>query len=424
MNMKSMESLNARQEEAAAERQKADIGRRRPTIPIGIVTTRLGQLKTLTDDNGSIVRYNQGNNSRQGGDGTSKDGFVIPASRSTIFLHATPPKSRDKVDSSLGTDHLLMGRQTSHLRSMPGPRASKSYDVLNSLSAAAAIELPSRTFNDTVPSPTSRQDEAARPMSHGEYASYWVDGDGVQNESSRAHDSDTSQTPTGDSEAPSSSIAQQQPRYRSDGRRINHDDGSYSRSSESQIQPTPASSRSVPRAKTLSSLTLKQHARRCICCIARQPTMRRQTVAAVSSAHVESYSSSHSGSSTATRVTIVSNVKSPENLAAEEDLRPAALQPRRSKETMDAISLKTRSSDPYAGHRLMRPHPHQPLPEVESWPKLRQVPESSNKKPNNEGDETPWGRDVLRKVSKPAVGKSEVYRKPTAKPEWIANLKK
>lgn len=91
---------------------------------------------------------------------------------------------------------------------------------------------------------------------------------------------------------------------------------------------------------------------------------------------------------------------------------------------MDAISLKTRSSDPYAGRRLMRPHPHQPLPEVESWPKLRQVPESSNDKPNTEGDETPWGRDVLQKVSKPAVGKPEVYRKPTAKPEWIANLKK
>ncbi|PQK12306.1 hypothetical protein BB8028_0003g09230 [Beauveria bassiana] len=117
-------------------------------------------------------------------------------------------------------------------------------------------------------------------------------------------------------------------------------------------------------------------------------------------------------------------MRSPENLAAEEDLRPAALQPRRSKETMDAISLKTRSSDPYAGHRLMRPHPHQPLPEIESWPKLRQIPESSNNKPNKEGDETPWGRDVLRKVSKPAVGKPEVDRKPIAKPEWVANLKK
>ncbi len=454
--MKSSESPGARQETipAGTAGSQADIGRRRPTIPSGIVTTRLGQLKTRTDENGSIIRYNHGNKSRWG---SANGGFVIPASRSTVFLHATPPRSLDKMSSPLGVDRLLMKKRTGPLKFILGPRISKSYDVLSS-HAAAATELPNQPFHETMPEQILHDEEATQPKAAYVYANYWANGDGVRDDSSGAHvchscgewisfqepcgscghafcsrctadveeDSNTSPIPTGNSEAPSSSTAPQQPSDQSDEQGNNYDAENYPWSNESRNQTTSMSSstRSVPRAKTLSSLFLNQPARHCICCIARQPIRRRQTVAAMPGAHTKVYSSSYSGSSTATHATVVSNPRLPEDLIPEEDLRPAALQPRRSTEAKHAIPLKTTSSDPYIGRRLLRPHPHQPSPEIEDWPKLRQVPVSSNARPNVESDERPWGRDALRKVSKPAIGEPEVYQKPVPKPEWVANLKK
>lgn len=435
--------------------QRADIGRRRPTIPSGIVTTRLGQLKTLTDDNGSIIRYSYGQNSRQG---SAKDGFVIPASRSTVFLHATPPRSQDKRDSSPGDDRLRLRKRTSHFKPIIGPRISKSYDVLSSRGTATTTETLTQPLHETTPESMLHNAEAMQPTTTDMYANYWVNGDGIRDESSGAHvchscgewitfqepcascghafcsrctadieeDSDTSQVPTVNSGAPSSSTAPQQPSDQSHDRQNNYDAENYPWSNESPDHTTSmsSSSRSAPRAKALPKISVNQPARHCICCIARQPITRRQTVAAMPGANTQIYSSSYSGSSTATHATTVSHLRLPENPIAEEDLRPAALQPRRSEEAKSAIPLKTGSSDPYAGRRLLRPHPHEPSPEVETWPKLRQVPEPSIQKPNAGSETRPWGRDTLRKVSKPATGEPEIYEKPVTKPEWVANLKK
>lgn len=439
----------------AAGKQRADIGRRRPTIPSGIVTTRLGQLKTLTDGNGSIIRYSYGHNTKQD---SAKDGFVIPASRSTVFLHATPPLSRDLRDNSPVFDQALMRKRTNHLKSIIGPRISKSYNASSSRGTAATTEISNHPFRTTMPESRLHDAEAIKPMTTDVYANYWVNGDGIRDESSGAHichscgewitfqepctscghafcsrctadieeGSDTSQIPTVNSEVPSSSGAPPQPSDQSDDRQNNYDAENYAWSNESPDHTTSksSSSQSAPRAKTLPSLSTKQPAHRCICCIARQPITRRQTVAAMPGANTQNYSSSYSGSSTATHATVVSHSRMPENLIAEEDLRPAALQTRRSAEAKSAIPLKTGSSDPYAGRRLLRPHPHEPLPEVETWPKLRQVPESSIQKANAGSDARLWGRDTLRKVSKPPTGESEIYERPVTKPEWVANLKK
>lgn len=455
--MKSPDSAVVRQRQATPTgSQRVNVGRRRPTIPTGIVTTRLGQLKTLNDDNGSIIRYKYGNGSSHGRGGRAKGGLVIPASRSTFSLRETP-RSRDESDSPPDADRSLKKRQAGGSKFAFGPRAVKSQDGLVSHAPASTTEHQRRPLHDTTCRQILCDERAAQPTTPGEYASYWVNSDGALDDSLGTHlchscgewisvkapcascghafcsrctadlegDSSTSQTPTGNSEVPSSSSAPQQPSDQSEDRENNEDaeNDPWSSGSQKQVTSMSSSSRTVPRAKTLSSLFLKRPARHCICCIARQPA-RRQTVAALPGAGEADLSSTYSGSSTATHTTARSNMRRPETpIAEEEDLRPAALQPRRSTEARNAIPLKTRSSDPYFGLRAMRPHPHPPSPETENWPKLRQVPVSSNARPNTPSEETPW-RSVLRKVSRPATGEPDVYQKPTTKPEWVANLRK
>ncbi|KAJ6789891.1 hypothetical protein PWT90_06337 [Aphanocladium album] len=453
--MNSSGSPHGRREISASGIHSIDIGRRKPTIPTGIVTTRLGQLKTLTDDNGSIICYNHGDISHRG---RGKGGFVIPASRSTVFLHATPPRSHIGMDSSPDESRLLRKTQSSYLKLNPDPRTYQSHDILASRTTSATTGQRDNPFED--PNNQFVKDEKIIAMltMDEDRARHWVNGDGVQDQNSGIHichscgewisfqepcascghafcsrciadieeHSSTSQVPTRTSEAPSSSTTFQQRSSQSDDRRAADDAENYPWSSDSRHQTTSmsSSSRSVPRAKTLSSLSMNQPARHCICCIARQPTTRRQTVAVMATTNAQTYSSSYSGSSTATHATAVSNLRLPDNVITEEALRPAALQPRRSAEPKRAVPLKTKSSDPYVGRRLLRPHPQQPEPDAEDWPKLRQVPESSNTRPHAEEDEVPWARDALRRVSKPATGEVEVYQKPTTKPEWIANLKR
>ncbi|TQW00049.1 hypothetical protein IF1G_02263 [Cordyceps javanica] len=455
--MKRSESAFARQTTLAGC-QKVDIGRRQPTIPSGIVTKRLGQLKTLTHDNGSVIQQNHGNSPCLDGGGRTQSSFAIPASRSTVCLHATSPRSQDKLDVASDVDWLLTRRQTKCLSSKPGPRACRSYDNFDANSPAATTEPSSLPPQETMPEPKMYDEQTNQPSLASEHVTYWANGDGVLDMASGAHichscgkwisfeepcascghafcsrciadteeESTSSQIPTMNSEVPSSSTAPRQPSDQFNVRQNEYDSGNYSRSNESQnhIGSMSSSSRSVPRAKTLSSLFLSQPARHCLCCIARRPSPKRQTVAALPGACASTNSSSYSGSSTATHATAVSNLRLPENPIAEEDLRPAALRPHRSTDAKVATQLQTRSSDPYIGRRLMRPHPQQPSPEVENWPNLRPVPEFSSSRPNAACEETPWGRDSLRKVSKPATGEPKVYQKPSTKPEWVANLRK
>lgn len=434
------------------ETQHVNARPRKPTIPVGIVTTRLVQLKTLTDDTGSVIRHHTGHGSSKASGHRAGCGFVIPASRSTIFHQAIPQSDRSDIENGKQTGSLNATPDNGQPRIPHGPRASKSYDVLSPY-----VITKQDTEPVSVPRAVCNNIDGVYHGILRQYRNNWVNGDGVQEEQRTAHvchsygewisfedpclscghafcarctadAEEGSQTPTGTSTHSSSTTPQRQ-RERSELRRLAADNESpqWEHDSHCGSKSLSSSTRSIPRAKALSSVYLNQPARHCICCIARQPSGRRQTEPALPAAHYglsPEYAASESGSSTVTHATTISNLRLPDNLVEEQALRPAALQPRRSTNEANTSPTKARASDPYVGKRLMRPHPQPPEPTMESWPRLRRVPEAVNGESNDEVNEAPWSREALRRVSKPATGENQSYKKPTTNPEWTARLRK
>lgn len=444
----------------STDNHRGDIGRRRPIIPVGIVTARLGQLKTLTNGKRSIG-YKDGSNSRSGLGCTLETGSIPPASRGTNLNCDTPPQWRLDAERSRLINELSAKAKTSCQRLVPGPSEPQKYDTLPicNESATARQSHSSPTIGDMRLELEPASNNKPRIRAVIDLRTGWGNGDGVQDRSTeRAHichscgelisfdepclscghafcsrctadiddESSNSQSQIGIAMTPSSSAApNQQDKYTRSGLNNNNSDVyRWSNENENPTTSISSSSRSISQAKTLSSVYLNQPVRHCICCFARQPIASRQTVATVPNHSLEGYDLSSSGSSTATHASTVSNLRLPNNIVEEGTLRPAALRPHRSPPAPSAVQLNTKSSDPYIGKRLLRPHPREPEPETERWPKLRQVAEASNIRPSNDREGVPWDRNALRRVSRPATGERSLYPKPATNSEWVKKLKK
>lgn len=437
-----------------------DIGSRRPTIPVGIVSARLGQLKILTTEKSSIG-YKDGINSGSGLGCTLETESIRTAFRGANLHCDTPPRWSLGAERRRLINELSAKAETSYQRLIPSPSEPKGYDNLPfcNESATARQSRSSPTIGNVMLELEPTSNNKPRIMAAIGLRAGWGNGDGVQDISTeRAHichscgesisfgepclycghtfcsrctadiedESRNSQPQTGITMTPRSSAAphQRDNHTRSGLSNSNSDVNRWGNENENQTTSISSSSRSFPRAKTPSRAYLSQPARHCICCFARQPIASRQTVPTAPNHYLEGFDLSSSGSSTATHASTISNLRLPNKIVEEETLRPAALRPHRSTPAPSAVQLNTKSSDPYIGKRLLRPHPREPEPETERWPKLRQVAEPSNTRPSNYRQGVPWDRNALRRVSRPATGERSLYQKPGTNSEWVKKLKK